>query len=98
MSKPLPEFERPPLNEVVIGVQFEPLPSFHIAHLGRFWSRIRERYPFTEDQAPILTQIELAKPIPVPEKNQIEIGLPFPRCWFLNESKTELVQLQADRF
>lgn len=34
----LPEFERPPVVETVLGVQFEPLPDFRNAHLGIFWS------------------------------------------------------------
>lgn len=34
----LPEFERPPVVETVLGVQFEPLPDFRNAHLGVFWS------------------------------------------------------------
>jgi uncharacterized protein (TIGR04255 family) len=34
----LPEFERPPVVETVLGVQFEPLSNFRNAHLGVFWS------------------------------------------------------------
>lgn len=34
----LPEFERPPVVETVLGLQFEPLPEFRNAHLGLFWS------------------------------------------------------------
>jgi uncharacterized protein (TIGR04255 family) len=98
MTRHLPEYEHPPLDEVVIGVQFEPLKDFHAVHLGRFWSRIRDRYPFTEDQAPIPAQIELAEPVPAPTSPDIAIGFPMPRCWFLDSTKNELLQLQSDRF
>lgn len=37
-AEALPEFERPPVVETVLGVQFEPLPGFRNAHLGVFWS------------------------------------------------------------
>jgi uncharacterized protein (TIGR04255 family) len=101
MSSPLPEFESPPLDEVAMGVQFEPLPSFRAAHLGLYWHRIRSRFPFTEDQPPLAHMAELEKPKPGPQVISVELrhgGAVLPRCWFLNDSKTELIQLQQDRF
>jgi uncharacterized protein (TIGR04255 family) len=99
MSHSLPEFERPPLDEVAIGIQFEPLKSFHAAHLGRYWSRIRNRYPFTEDQPPIVPQIEAAELKPGPSPGAFAIGaIPPIRSWFMDKSKNQLVQLQNDRF
>jgi uncharacterized protein (TIGR04255 family) len=102
MTTPIPQFERPPLDEMVMGLQFEPLQNFHAAHLGIFWSRIRERYPYTEDQPPLVPIIELPEMRPVlpGEGASVEImkAMPLPRCWFISEEKTELVQVQNDRF
>ena len=57
MSTPLPKCERPPINEVVMGVQFEPLKNIHSAMFGLYWQRIRnwrqvrgdEKYPEVPD-------------------------------------------------
>lgn len=37
MGDTLPKFERPPVVETVLGVQFERLPEFSTAHAGWFW-------------------------------------------------------------
>lgn len=100
MSIPLPEFDRPPLDEMAMGVQFDPLPNFHVVHFGLFWSQIRSEYPHTEDQAPLVSTVELAEI--KPSANTVPVvamGVPpLPRCWFLNETKTQLIQVQRDRF
>jgi uncharacterized protein (TIGR04255 family) len=99
MPNTLPDFDRPPLDEVAIGVQFEPLKGFHAGHLGLFWSRVRGRYPFTEDQPPIVPQVEPAEVAPG-SGPQVTFGT-FPmiaRSWFLDEGKNQLLQLQGDRF
>ncbi len=74
----LPEFSRPPLVEVALSIQFEPV-ALRAAHFGLFWQRIRSRFPKTSEQPPIPPVIEL------------------PRCWFMNNEETELLQLQSDR-
>jgi len=98
MPKPLPEFDRPPLDEVVLGVQFEPLEKFRSGHLGLYWSRVKSRYPTTDDQPPLLHIKE--KPEVEPQQPPtVMLQLPsIPRCWFVDESKTLLIQLQQDRF
>lgn len=96
MSTPFPHFARPPLDEVVIGVQYDPLPGFHAGHLGLFWLCVRSRYPLTEDQASLVSVKE--KPTLEPG-DVIPVQLPLiPRCWFLTRTKERLVQLQAEKF
>jgi uncharacterized protein (TIGR04255 family) len=97
MPGPLPEFARPPIDEVVIGVQFEPLAELHAAHLGIYWSLIRKRYPTAEEQVPLPPQMELETPAP-PLPIAIRPGPLFPRHWFLDPTKNELIQVQRDRF
>jgi uncharacterized protein (TIGR04255 family) len=46
----LPDFEHPPVTEVVIGLQFDALPGLSSAWIGELWSAFRDRYPITVDQ------------------------------------------------
>jgi hypothetical protein len=98
MPNTLPEFDRPPLDEVAIGLQFEPLGGFHVAHLGLYWSQIRDRYPITEDQGPLAPQIEQEQPAHVLNVSIAGVSFVPPRAWFVNAGKNELIQLQHDRF
>ena len=100
MSTSLPDFERPPISEVAIGVQFEPLAKLRVAHFGIYWLRIRNRYPTAEDQVPLpanIMQTLPAKPNQVPAI-AFHAGLMPPRCCFLDPAGNELVQFQKDRF
>lgn len=54
----LPHFERPPVIETVLGVQFDPLSKFRNAHLGAFWKRLGNEWPNVNDAPPILPQFE----------------------------------------
>lgn len=101
MQSPLPEFNKPPVTEVVLGVQFGQLESLHTPQLGYIWRSYRDRFPQAEEPPPLEPSVEqfgartgrrqgvrlVLSPIP-----------PRPRLWFLNEDETELVQVQQDRF
>ncbi|MFO7907046.1 MAG: TIGR04255 family protein [Planctomycetota bacterium] len=100
MTQPLPEFQKPPVTEVVLGVQFEKLRSLQTPQLGYVWHSFRERFPQTEEQAPLDTVIERFGPQKDRRSTRLELSSvpPCPRLWFLNKSGTELVQVQLDRF
>lgn len=104
MSKfvaPLPEFERPPIAEVTLGMQFNPLVGLTTTRMGLLWARFRDRFPHTEEHAPLPSVMEEFGPT-----RAFNVGLeiteidapPLPRCWFLNEASSELIQVQQDRF
>ena len=98
-QRPLPEFDAPPVDEVVLGVDFSPL-DFKVPYFGLFWSGIRGEYPRCDVQPLVISQIET---FPQPHRGQPTIPAFFGdssavRCWFLNEPETELIQLQPDRF
>ena len=101
MDRPaeLPNFKKPPLAETVLSLQFEPLAGLTAAHVGMLWQRFRNRLPLIEEHPPLRPVFETFEP---PSAAQVEVTveakLPVPRLWFLNEKKTELVQVQADRF
>ncbi len=101
VSKPLPEFDNPPVVEVVLSVLFESLSSLRTPQLGLLWQEFRDKYPVTAEHAPLDSEIERFG-VPPTSKGVARIQMlsspPVPRCWFLNEQGTELVQVQQDRF
>jgi uncharacterized protein (TIGR04255 family) len=82
-------FVRPPVAEVSVGVVFSPRPDLLIAHIGDFWSLIRDRYPRTEHAQLVLGEGEA----PVQDR----FGNWLPRVWFLGEDNSMVVQVQQDR-
>lgn len=90
----LPTFELAPVQEVSVSVQFRPLTALSAAHVGSFWDRLRDKYPFTEDHPPVP---RLSVDSPSQLGIQILAANQLPRSWFLSEQKEFLVQLQRDR-
>jgi uncharacterized protein (TIGR04255 family) len=97
----LPDFENPPVIETALGVRFAPLDRWSIPYFGLFWNTIKGRYPYAEVNPPLAPDPEIETGAPLfgkPDFPRLEIvSSPPVRCWFLNESKTELIQLQNDR-
>ena len=94
-----PSFEKPPVAEVVCGLQFRPLAQFEAPHYGLFWETIRKNYPRSRTIAPIANQqiVEVAPHEPI--TLQMVANAPeLPRVWFISKDDTCLVQLQPDRF
>jgi uncharacterized protein (TIGR04255 family) len=95
----LPDFDKPPLAETVLSLQLEPIAGLTTAHVGVLWQRFRDQLPLIEEQPPLAPVLEKFDP---PSPAQVEVTVeekpPVPRVWFLNRSKTELIQVQADRF
>ncbi|MEJ7804825.1 MAG: TIGR04255 family protein [Telluria sp.] len=96
----LPDFKRPPLNEVVLGVQFSNPVNYSQIHAGEVWNLFRAEYPNVEEHQPISPAFETFGP-----KTQTNLGGQFAfiegplhdRYWFLNQSRDELIQFQQDR-
>lgn len=83
----LPDYESPPVNEVVCGVSFEKLENLKGPHLGLFWHIVRESFPIIE-HAP---RLESGRP-------DIDFTNYMPRMWFINAPQNMLIQLQNNRF
>jgi uncharacterized protein (TIGR04255 family) len=97
----LPEFEKPPVAEVALSVQFDPLLSLTPLHLGLLWKSYRSSYPQLEVHPPRPPAVERFGIREVPQRGfRIEVvdSPPSVRAWFLNEAGSELVQVQQDRF
>jgi uncharacterized protein (TIGR04255 family) len=97
----LPDFTNPPVVEVALSVQYAPLEKFRIAQMGQLWGEFKEKFPKTEEHAPLGAAWEKFEPIALPEvgiKLEASDVPPVPRLWFVNEEETELIQVQQDRF
>jgi uncharacterized protein (TIGR04255 family) len=96
----LPNFTDPPLNEVILSIQFATLNNLKSAHIGLLWERVRSEYPSITEQAPIQTVFEtFGIPSQAPPLLQIQTFLapPLPRYWFERPGFPDLLQIQHDR-
>ena len=91
------EFERPPVIEVALGVQFD-RAVVDLEALAEFANAIKAEFPDREQDEPLPRLTEsFRRP---PEGPRVEFrfgGPPMPRTWFLSSDRRLLVQLQADR-
>jgi uncharacterized protein (TIGR04255 family) len=96
----LPDYERPPVSEVVLSIQFASNSQFRIVHAGVFWNLIRDQFPNVSEQVPLQSVFETFGGPTIPNepiKFQTFSSLPFPRFWFESADKSYLIQLQQDR-
>lgn len=95
----LPDFRKPPLVEVALSLQFAPITGLTTAHIGLLWQKYRSQLPLIEEHPPLDPAPEDSDPRK-PPRVEIVFGNkpPVPRVWFLSEAKTELLQIQQDRF
>lgn len=101
MQKPLPDFEEPPVAEVALSVQFDPLTEFRIQHVGQLWECYKTEFPRVTEQPPIAPAYELftSEGLVLPAlRMELTDYAPLPRIWFINETDTRLIQIQRDRF
>jgi uncharacterized protein (TIGR04255 family) len=96
----LPKYDRPPVYETVLGVQFNPLKDFSIPHYGLFWANIRGDYPKYEVHPPVSPIVERfdSEGWKQPTAGIELVQIPDLRTWFVNQNGTILLQVQKDRF
>ncbi len=95
----LPEYENPPVTEVVCGVLFKTLENFRLPHFGLLWKLIEKEYPACQEVAPLLPIIE-GYGTDEEQQQQLQVAfgdIPLPRIWFLDAKGTGILQLQRDR-
>lgn len=93
----LPDFRNAPLNEVVLGVQFNPPRSYQQIYAGEVWNLFRKEFPNVEEQLPIPPAFET---FGLPSKGRqlgLITGATHDRFWFLRPDGDELIQFQQDR-
>lgn len=97
----LPDFQRPPVDEVALSLQFQPIPGFDVPHFGLYWQMVRAEFPRTEIRPPIQNVMEQFGPGAGFSRQQIGLALvevPEIRCWYLDGPGNRLIQVQRDRF
>jgi uncharacterized protein (TIGR04255 family) len=94
-----PKFDKPPVVETVIGVQFPELAGFRTPHFGLYWQTIQSEYQKVEDRPRLDEAVELFPRNIVPKHGFRISGRVLPdRVWYTAQSGSELIQLQPNRF
>lgn len=90
----------PPVTEVAIDLQFLPIRGLTTAHLGLFWSRLRDEFPLALDKPPLEPDIERLPGRRPSSRIALQISQlpPMRRLWLLQSDETVLIQVQQDRF
>lgn len=101
MKRPehLPDFTDPPLDEVVIGVQFAPVPEYNSVHSLRIWELFQPEFPKVAEKPMIETQFETFGGSNIDAGPRIHVGAPpvGSRLWFMSDDENHLLQFQSDR-
>lgn len=95
----LPSFANPPLDEVVIGVQFAPIPNYTSIHSHGIWRLFKEDFPTAQEHPRIAPQFETfggSNPAP---NTGLRVGPPQGgnRIWFLSKTEDQVIQFQQDK-
>ncbi len=98
----LVDFALPPVTEVLLGVQFNSLEHFLSPHLGIVWGEFKQEFPIVEEypyMPPTFETFGTPAAFIIPSVNfQIVTRPEMLRVHFLNRQRTELLQVQRDRF
>ena len=100
LSKPLPDYQRPPVIEVIYGIQFEALKEWRTPLIGTLWQAIKADYPKFKEMpvlAPVIERFDQAIPTEMAALELLD-GPPLPRLFFLDSPENWVMQVQNDRF
>jgi uncharacterized protein (TIGR04255 family) len=91
-------YKKPPVREVVLGVQFPRLKGFMAYQLGALRDAFAEEYPGVEERPPLDPSFEVFGVNPARHGLQLSQLTDFvPRVWFKSADDAFLVQFQPDR-
>lgn len=93
----LPDFESPPLNEVVLGVQFNPPIGYQQINAGEVWALFRSEFSKVEERAALAPAFETFGLSAKGLRLGLMSGPSHDRFWFERPDGTELIQFQQDR-
>jgi len=95
----LPDYDEPPVIEVVCGVHFQRIDSLIAPYLGLLWEKIRKEFPLCKEVAPLAPVIER---FGANDQSTAELAIPdilsLSRIWFESQDGNGLIQVQRDRF
>ncbi|MBV9219087.1 MAG: TIGR04255 family protein [Methylobacteriaceae bacterium] len=98
MSRPagLPDFRKPPLIEVVVGVQFDVPRGYESFRAYQVWQLFSANFPEIQELPPLQPTFETFG-LPVGPPFGFAVGPLASRLWFLSPARDELIQFQSDR-
>jgi len=96
----LPDFDDPPVVEVYLSVQFEPIVEFDAGRLNACWNELRSEFPRAKHQLVLGHELEQfggapAQPTPPVQLWSLEVPV---RLALTSADGARLIQIQADRF
>lgn len=98
----IPDFETPPVVELVLGAQFSPLTKLTAGHFGLFWRELGDEWVTPGDGALIDDQFELFDRPRWDRSGVAELRfgpMPLPgRFTVEHRDQDRLIQVQATRF
>jgi uncharacterized protein (TIGR04255 family) len=103
MERPehLPEFDAPPLTEVALSLQFQPIARFGFVDFGPLRERFRpafERVEYHPPLPPVFETFGLRQGVAQGlQMINFGMGLTLPRLWLMDKTGNELLQFQVDR-
>lgn len=87
-EKTIPHLREPPIEEVVCGVVFKPVPGLDAMVQGVYWDSVLGRFPNKQLQ-PVLLE---------GGGSMFVQGVAPLRSWLISKSEDFLIQIQQDRF
>lgn len=96
----LPHFERPPVSEVALSVEFAPLGDWKLSNVVKYWQAIQDEYPDIQVQPELPPAIENFDQGMLGQQQFVRFGGPpeHLRFWLVGNPPANLMQIQRDRF
>jgi uncharacterized protein (TIGR04255 family) len=94
----LPQFDNPPIDEVVLGLQYAPIPNWNDTSVARYRSAIETDFPTIQYQPRLDTPVEQLTGLTMMAVFPAGQPPPLGRTWLINSEDDEVIQLQNDRF
>lgn len=95
----LPVFDRPPLDEVIVGVQFASPHGYSSVRARDVWALFSDDFPQVREVPPLPPSFETFGPsVGAPGVQlRMQVGAQFNRLWFQSDDGDHLLQFQPDR-
>jgi uncharacterized protein (TIGR04255 family) len=98
VAKSRPNYEKPPVIEVVCGVLFKQIAALNVPYFGFLWQKFKSEFPKTKQAQPLAPLIERFNGESPPVEVEFTDMPPLPRIWFETADENGLIQVQQDRF
>ena len=96
----LPQYANPPLDEVVIGLQFESIAEYSAINAGEIWKIFSAEFPKVQERPLLEPNFETFGGAIPQNSIRFQVGAPSTgsRLWFISQEEDHLIQYQSDRF